>query len=393
MLGWGPKSKKRLSRPPARYTCNTKRFQRSLRTKRAPLATSSEKHERMGLLQHISTDDVRPSERPLLIEDALWSIFGRRGSNFTSWERPAVAKFDYGSIGDVRLCKLSGSGYGCEFTSAHGYDDCLEISIELQGTAYFTHAGRRLIQPAGQWTVLDASQPSAILAPHGSETLILTIPRNRLIGRFCTMDELILRPFSRSFGIGRIVCDFLFSFINELPKLGPRSELDIAETVCHLLRLAIIESLGTTTEHSHGELLRERIKTFILSDLRDSELSIDRIATVFHCTKRYLHKLFESEGTTVSEYIWQSRLDRCRNELLDGRFKDRSVTEIAFSWGFSSSAHFCTAFKQRFGIPPSRCRTEEKRSTASNRRVLQRSSNAQGRPVLVPQGASAILKT
>lgn len=313
----------------------------------------------MSLLQHISTDHVRLAERPLLIQGALWSIFGRRGSHLTSWERPAVAKFDYASIGDIRVCKLSGSGYGCELAGAHGYDDCLEVSIELEGTAYFTHAGRRLIQPAGQWTVLDASKPFAILAPHGSETLILTIPRNRLIGRFCSMDELILRPFSRSFGIGRIVCDFLSSFVNELPKLGPRSELDIAETICHLLRLSVIESLGDREEHSHKELLRERIKTFILNDLRDPELSMERIATAFHCTKRYLHKLFEVEGTTVSEYMWQSRLERCRNELLDERFKDKSVTEIAFSWGFSSSAHFCTAFKQRFGIPPSHCRSEE----------------------------------
>jgi AraC-like DNA-binding protein len=346
----------------------------------------------MSVLRLISTDYVEPSERALLIEDALWSIFGRRGSHFASWERPAVAKFEFCSIGDIRICKLSGTGYGCELTRAHGYDGCLEVSIELAGTAYFTHAGRRLIQPAGQWTVFDASKPSAILAPHGSETLILTIPREKLIGRFCGMDELILRPFTRSFGIGRVVCDFLSSFINELPKLGPRSELDIAETVCHLLRLSIIESLGDTAGHSHGELLRERIKTFILSDLRDPELSVDRIATAFHCTKRYLHKLFESEGTTVSEYMWQSRLDRCRNELLDERFKERSVTEIAFSWGFSSSAHFCTAFKQRFGIPPSRCRAEEKRITASKRRVLQRSSDAPGQPVLLPRGKSAIFK-
>lgn len=313
----------------------------------------------MDSLRLISTDDVKPCERALLIQDALWSIFGRRGSHFVSWARPAVAKFEYGNIGDIRICKLTGTGYGCELASASGYDGCLEISIELEGTAYFTHAGRKLVQPPGQWTVLDAARPSAILAPHGSETLILTLPREKFVDGRCNLDELLLRPFSKANGIGRVVCDFLSSVVAELPKLGSCFEPDIANTLCHLLRLSVLETLGDRAGLSHGEILRERIKTYILSDLRNPELTVDQVAAALHCTKRYLHKVFEAEGVTLSDYIRQLRLDRCRDELLDQKHQDRSVTDIAFSWGFSSSAHFCTAFKQRFGIPPSHCRAGE----------------------------------
>jgi AraC-like DNA-binding protein len=235
----------------------------------------------------------------------------------------------------------------------------LEISIELGGTAQFTHAGRKLVQPPGQWTIFDTTRPSAILAPQGSETLILTLPREKLLGSRYHLDDLILHPFSKGYGIGRVVCDFVSSVISELPKLDSRTETDIADTVCHLLRLAIVEYFGDREGHSHREFLTERIKTYILSDLRNPELSIDRMATALRCTKRYLHKVFESEGVSLSAYIWQSRLDRCRDELLDARHEARSVTDIAFSWGFSSSAHFSTAFKQKFGIPPSNYRAEE----------------------------------
>ena len=313
----------------------------------------------MGSLRLISTDNVNPSERALLIRDALWNLFGRRGSHFFSSTWPAVAEFEYGNIGDIRVCKVKGSGYGCELTGASSNEGCLEISIELAGTAYFTHAGRRLVQPPGQWTVFDTAKPSAILAPEGSETLILTLPREKLLGSRYNLDELILRPFSKACGIGRVVCDFVSTVVNELPKLGSRCEPDLEDTVCHLLRLSIVESLGGREGRSHGEFLRERIKTYILSDLRNPELSIDQIAAALHCTKRYLHKVFEVERVSLSDYIWQSRLDRCRNELLDTKHKARSVTDIAFSWGFSSSAHFSTAFKQRFGIPPSYYRSEQ----------------------------------
>jgi AraC-like DNA-binding protein len=312
----------------------------------------------MDSLQLVSTENVNPSERADLIRDTLWSLFGRRGSHFVSTAWPAVANFEYGNIGDIRVCKLNGTGYGCELTSASGSDGCLEISIELEGTAYFAHAGRKLVQPPGQWTIFDTARPSAILAPQGSETLILTLPREKLLRSRYHLDDLILRPFSRAYGIGKVVCDFVFSVVSELPKLGSRTEADIADSICHLLRLAIVELLGDREGHSHREFLSERIKTYILSDLRNPDLSIDRMATALHCTKRYLHKVFESEGVSLSDYIWQSRLDRCRDELLDAKHEARSVTDIAFSWGFSSSAHFSTAFKQRFGIPPSNYRAE-----------------------------------
>ena len=313
----------------------------------------------MGSLQLVSTENVIPAERADLIRDTLWSVFGRRGSQFVSTQWPAVANFEYGNIGDIRFCKLKGSGYGCELTSASGGDGCLEISIELAGTAHFTHAGRKLVQPPGQWTIFDTARPSTILAPQGSETLILTLPRERLLGSCYHLDDLLLLPFSKAYGIGRVLCDFVVSVVSELPKLGWRTETDMADTVCHLLRLAILECLGGREGHSHREFLTERIKTYILSDLRNPELSIDRIATALHCTKRYLHKVFEPEGVSLSDYIWQSRLDRCRDELVDAKHEARSVTDIAFSWGFSSSAHFSTAFKQRFGIPPSNYRAEK----------------------------------
>jgi AraC-like DNA-binding protein len=258
----------------------------------------------------------------------------------------------------------------------------VEISIELAGTAYFTHAGRKLVQPPGQWTVFDTAKPSAIMAPEGSETLVLTLPRERLLASRYNLDDLVLRPFSRAYGIGRVVCDFISSIVSELPSLGSRSEADIADTVCHLLRLALVEFSGDREAHPHSAFLRERIKTYILSDLRNPELSIDRIATALHCTKRYLHKVFQPEGVSLSDYIWQSRLDRCRNELLDAKHEARSVTDIAFSWGFSSSSHFSTAFKQRFELPPSYYRAEEQNE------VVRSFTPVRNAHAIVPAGRS-----
>jgi AraC-like DNA-binding protein len=77
------------------------------------------------------------------------------------------------------------------------------------------------------------------------------------------------------------------------------------------------------------------------------------LARAMHCTKRYLHKVFEDEDMSISQYILDQRLDRCRDALCVTSAKDECITGIALSWGFGNSAHFSRAFHKRFGVSPS----------------------------------------
>jgi AraC-like DNA-binding protein len=92
--------------------------------------------------------------------------------------------------------------------------------------------------------------------------------------------------------------------------------------------------------------------------LRDPELSIDRIAEAMNCTKRYIHKVFQSEGTSVSESILRTRLNRCREDLRNPARSRNSITDIAYSWGFNNPAHFSKAFKDEFNVSPRFLRME-----------------------------------
>jgi AraC-like DNA-binding protein len=94
-----------------------------------------------------------------------------------------------------------------------------------------------------------------------------------------------------------------------------------------------------------------RAQFFIREHLRDPDLSIDQISAALGCTKRYLHMLFSDRGTTISDYIRHARLQNCRQELETQAGK--SVTDVAFSWGFSSSSHFSRVFREHFGVVPS----------------------------------------
>src|SRR6516162_8990678 len=109
--------------------------------------------------------------------------------------------------------------------------------------------------------------------------------------------------------------------------------------------------------------LYERAQAFIDDHLRDPDLSIDQISMALGCSKRYLHMLFSNRGLTVSEYIWRARLLNCRQDLETQG--NKTITDVAFSWGFSSSSHFSRVFRKYFGIVPSSIHKAQQNGVAS----------------------------
>jgi transcriptional regulator GlxA family with amidase domain len=68
---------------------------------------------------------------------------------------------------------------------------------------------------------------------------------------------------------------------------------------------------------------------------------------------RYLHQLFRLMDMSASEWLWLRRLQRCHDLLSAPRHAAQSITEIAYSMGFSSSSHFSNLFRAQFGLRPS----------------------------------------
>lgn len=96
----------------------------------------------------------------------------------------------------------------------------------------------------------------------------------------------------------------------------------------------------------------DQVKKRIEADLRDPGLSVRSVARAVGVTTRYLQLLFASEDDCVSQYIKRERLQGCLLDLRDADFDDRSITEIAFSWGFNSAAHFSSSFRKEYGLSP-----------------------------------------
>ena len=62
------------------------------------------------------------------------------------------------------------------------------------------------------------------------------------------------------------------------------------------------------------------------------------------------------ESETLMRQIWEDRLRHCREDLVSTELRRRSISEIAYSWGFRDAAHFSRMFRHRFGETPSALR-------------------------------------
>jgi len=95
--------------------------------------------------------------------------------------------------------------------------------------------------------------------------------------------------------------------------------------------------------------LAERVKAYIR--LHAAELSGNaELGEAFGYHPVYLGSVFKTyTGKTLHQALTEARLNLACRWLTQ---TDRSVEQIAFDVGFSSRSHFCTVFRQTFGISP-----------------------------------------
>ena len=69
--------------------------------------------------------------------------------------------------------------------------------------------------------------------------------------------------------------------------------------------------------------------------------------------------LFADDDESVTAYIGRRRLEECAKQIASPGWRNLTITEIAFHWGFNSSSHFARAFRRRFGMTATDLRRRE----------------------------------
>lgn len=258
--------------------------------------------------------------------------------------------------GDVVLTRLEANRHRVMRSSAQvrasdtGY---LKIVAPYVGCAGVEQQGREAWVTPDQWSVYDTTDSYAVANPVRVEHLIVMLPKAQLVERGMTLDALMARRLGGSGGVARLALETMRSAYRELPTMSEAAARGVGEAITRFVQLALLDLAGIATAQSQHEALRDRIKAHVGAHLGDPGLSVDSLAHALGCSRRQLYNAFAEEADGVAGYILRRRLEACRRSLAEQAQAQRSITDIAFSFGFSNMAHFSRVFRAHLGVTPS----------------------------------------
>jgi AraC family transcriptional regulator, positive regulator of tynA and feaB len=226
-----------------------------------------------------------------------------------------------------------------------GTDNCVE-SVTLQD-------GREARLQPRDFTLCDLTRPYVVRSDRPCKLLVVGIPRSLLLRYVPFPEELTACAMSGRDSMNGLVSDYLQTLWARFPAGLP---LPDAWQVCQATMSLVGGAYERLAHHrpmrrSAASAHRARIRCYIEKHLTDPDLTPAAIASGCQINVRYMHRLQALESETLARYILRRRLEECARALAAPQQR-RSITEIAFLYGFKSATHFGRAFRERYGVTP-----------------------------------------
>lgn len=316
---------------------------------------------------HVSPSHTLPSGAPpadaSVRADDLRAFRGIIGSSFgplrisSAGPGPFAARVQRASADGIAFTEVSARPHLVERTPetiAQGGGGYYKLSLILSGGCVLAQDGRELTMRAGDLTVYDTSRPYSLLFAEEFRNLIVMFPRERLELPTRCADQLSAVSLGRQHaGLSPVLSSFLTQFPAGLGPLNGHVRAKLARTSLDLIRMMFAGILDVEAERRDPRraLLRQA-REYIDAHLGSPALTPGSIAASQFISARHLHALFHEEGTTVSTWIRERRLERCRIDLEDPTLAGRTILSVAARWGFTDAAHFSRVFKAAYGVSP-----------------------------------------
>jgi AraC family transcriptional activator of tynA and feaB len=226
------------------------------------------------------------------------------------------------------------------------------VITQLAGLRRYCQDGRVAVLKQGDATLIDSGKPWSSDCPGDCARLYLRVPRSFVQTRVRLNEIPVARRISGDSGLGPVLFHLATSMYRQAGKLTQEEGSAAIEAYLRVLAACFGTARKVPESAGRGIELTSQILQYIDTHLTETTLSPADIAAALSLSVRHVHRLFSRQGATVADWIRVQRLRHCRKDLADPYLRAKSITEIAFFWGFNDSAHFSRAFKQEFGTCP-----------------------------------------
>ena len=307
-----------------------------------------------------NTATVAGRDRFEFWHEVICSAFVRLEAETLPSEQPFQAEIFSTDLGALALSRVHAQPHTVRRSPSLIRDeprDEVLVSLQLSGVGVVMQDDREAVLEVGDFALYDATRPYNLVMPGEFDMLVLQFDRQFLLER-CPFPEPLTAVRMRSNGkVTAPVSSFLRSL--EPFAFGEENAVSrqLATSALDLLGVALADHFGDAMAPGSSSTKHFlRACTYINAYADDPDLDPARIASSIGVSLRYLHQLFRDHNTTVTTYLMRRRLARCRDDLVCGQHRAKTITDIAFSHGFKTPAHFSRCFVEAYGTTPSDAR-------------------------------------
>ena len=315
-----------------------------------------------------TSESYAQDDRPEAWRDVLAAV-GLRPAAVHAFDGHATAS--HRQTAGVALTRMAAGAQGIAPLVQTNEDLPIALMPLEDGMVLKSGHGHRIV-PVGHLVLLPRSGDWSIVFQRDMRAIVLAVTSEALHGRLSGKPRLGESRVVPPGGFADVFARLLDATARTLDNLGDAewnaialSLVDLLLTLAHQLAASAPDAGSSATQAA----LLHRICQTIERRLDDPDLAPARVAQAEGISERYLQKLFETVGDNFTHYVRERRLQRAWADLSNPAEAHRSISEIAYAYGFGDSAHFSRAFRHRFGLPPREFRQQEAERATSQHGV------------------------
>ena len=238
--------------------------------------------------------------------------------------------------------------------------DLLYLCMTLSGTTVGSRRGHEMALSDGD-AVLMTNEEAAwtMTSPSSVKIAGIRVPRSAISPLVPKLENVTMRRITKDTSGLRLLRKYLDVVADDEVLTAPASQRFIISHFYDLVALALgasSDAKALAADRTVGAVRLAAIKADIVANIHDGDLNATMVATRHRLTVRYMHKLFESDGITYSEFVLGERLARAYCLLTNPLHSGRAISTIAFELGFNDLSYFNRTFRRQYSATPSEIR-------------------------------------
>ena len=240
--------------------------------------------------------------------------------------------------------------------------------INQAGTVTAFARGREVVLREGDALLMSANEVKVFDRHSHGGSLSFRIPQSAISSIATGVDDAVMHLIPKRAEVLKLLAGYATPLFNEITLATPEFRRTAVNHLLDLVALALGATDVTGLANRRGvPVARLKVaKSYIIENSRQRDLSVRTVASHLGVTPRYLQRLFESEGTTFSEFLLAQRLSRAHRMLTERRLAQSAVATIAYDAGFGDLSYFNRSFKRCYGTTPRDIKSGGPRSIEMN---------------------------